>query len=210
MAFHPYPQVIRAVFNPHRFGPPLGVTRASPCSWVDRPGFGSTPGYCVALVSGLAFAPAPLDTSLASHPSSNSPDHNAKGTQSVAAPIAGCPTSYRLWACGFRLSFTPRPGVLFTCPSRYSSAIGHTGVFSLGGWSPRLHARLLVPGVTQELHYEPSLAVAYGALTRSGAPSQGTSAGFSVSRPWVLQPRERKAPGLGSSRFARRYSGNLG
>ena len=153
MAFHPYPQVIRAVFNPHRFGPPLGVTRASPCSWVDRPGFGSTPGYSVALVSGLAFAPAPLDTSLASHPSSNSPDHNAKGTQSVVRRLASPPTSYRLWACGFRRSFTPRPGVLFTCPSRYSSAIGHTGVFSLGGWSPQLHARLLVSGVTQELHY---------------------------------------------------------
>ena len=43
--------------------------------------------------------------------------------------------------------------MLFTCPSRYSSAIGHTGVFSLGGWSPRLHARLLVPGATQELRY---------------------------------------------------------
>ena len=82
MAFHPYPQVIRAVFNPHRFGPPLGVTPASPCSWVDRPGFGSTPTYSVALVSGLAFAVAPLATSLALHVSSNSPDHNAKGTQS--------------------------------------------------------------------------------------------------------------------------------
>ena len=84
MAFHPYPQVIRAVFNTHRFGPPLGVTPASPCSWVDRPGFGSTPLYLLALVTGLAFAVAPLVTSLASHKSSNSPDHNAKGTQSVA------------------------------------------------------------------------------------------------------------------------------
>ena len=89
MAFHPYPQVIRAVFNPHRFGPPLGVTPASPCSWVDRPGFGSTPGYSRALVTGLAFAAAPLQSSLASHPSSNSPDHNAKGTQSA---VNGCPS----------------------------------------------------------------------------------------------------------------------
>ena len=37
----------------------------------------------VALVTGLAFAAAPLQSSLASHPSSNSPDHNAKGTQSA-------------------------------------------------------------------------------------------------------------------------------
>src|SRR5437764_10445688 len=63
-------------------------------------------------------------------------------------------SSYRLLACGFRISFTPRTGVLFTCPSRYSFTIGHTGVFSLGGWSPQLHARFLVSGVTQELHYE--------------------------------------------------------
>lgn len=33
--------------------------------------------------------------------------------------------------------------MLFTCPSRYSFTIGHTGVFSLGGWSPQLHASLL-------------------------------------------------------------------
>ena len=86
MAFHPYPQVIRTVFNPYRCGPPLGVTPASPCSWVDRPGFGSRPGNSHALVTGLAFAPAPLETSLAMHARSNSPDHNAKGTQSADTP----------------------------------------------------------------------------------------------------------------------------
>jgi hypothetical protein len=132
----------------------------------------------LALVTGLAFAPAPLATSLASLVSSNSPDHNAKGTQSVATRTSPRPTSYRLWACGFRSSFTPRPGVLFTCPSRYSFTIGHTGVFSLGGWSPQLHARFLVPGVTQELRYVRPLAFAYRALTVSGAPFQGTSARF--------------------------------
>ena len=40
----------------------------------------------VALVTGLAFAAAPLQSSLASHPRSNSPDHNAKGTQSGLTP----------------------------------------------------------------------------------------------------------------------------
>lgn len=179
MAFHPYPQVIRAVFNPHRFGPPLRVTAASPCSWVDRPGFGSYTQQLRALVTGLAFAVAPLDTSLASLLSSNSPDHNAKGTQSVVTEPKPCPTSYRLYASGFRISFTPRTGVLFTCPSRYSFTIGHTRVFSLGGWSPQLHARLLESGVTQELHYVTSIAFAYRAVTVSGAPFQGTSAGFS-------------------------------
>ena len=70
--------------------------------------------------------------------------------------------------------------MLFTCPSRYSSTIGHTGVFSLGGWSPQLHARLLVSGVTQELHYECHLAFTYRAVTVSGAPFQGTSVSVDI------------------------------
>ena len=50
----------------------------------------------VALVTGLAFATAPLQSSLASRPRSNSPDHNAKGTQSVVTwskPQAQPPTA---------------------------------------------------------------------------------------------------------------------
>ena len=45
-----------------------------------------TPVLNSALVTGLAFAAAPLQSSLASRPRSNSPDHNAKGTQSEHAP----------------------------------------------------------------------------------------------------------------------------
>jgi hypothetical protein len=36
LAFHPYPQLIPQVFNPGGFGPPPGVTRASPWPWVDH------------------------------------------------------------------------------------------------------------------------------------------------------------------------------
>jgi hypothetical protein len=68
--------------------------------------------------------------------------------------------------------------VLFTCPSRYSFTIGHTGVFSLGGWSPQFHARFLGSGVTQELHYHRSIAFHYRAVTVYGAPFQGTSRSF--------------------------------
>src|SRR3954453_5800978 len=78
-------------------------------------------------------------------------------------------SSYRLLACGFRRSFTPRTGVLFTCPSRYSSTIGHTGVFSLGGWSPQLRARFLVPGATQE-HCYVSISLSATGLSPSLAP----------------------------------------
>ena len=168
-----------------------------------------TPVLNSALVTGLAFAAAPLDTSLASHGSSNSPDHNAKGTQSGPMPLAGHPPSYRLWACGFRLSFTPRTGVLFTFPSRYSSTIGHTRVFSLGGWSPQLHARLLVSGVTQELHYVRPGCRLPGSH-RLWRPVPGDFRWRHLCRPWVLQPRSHKETGLGSADFARRYSRHLG
>src|SRR5918999_5547826 len=51
-----------------------------------------------ALVTGLAFAVAPLQSSLALLPSTDSPDHNAKGTQSDGHPAeAECrpPTACR-------------------------------------------------------------------------------------------------------------------
>ena len=69
--------------------------------------------------------------------------------------------------------------MLFTFPSRYSFTIGHTRVFSLGGWSPQIHARLLESGVTQELHYIRCMAVAYRAVTVYGAAFQRTSASVS-------------------------------
>lgn len=70
--------------------------------------------------------------------------------------------------------------MLFTCPSRYSSTIGHIGVFRLGGWSPRLHARLLGSGVTQELYYTQCIVFAYRAITVYGAPFQRTSTDFAL------------------------------
>jgi hypothetical protein len=180
LAFHPYPQVIRTVFNPYRCGPPRRVTVASPCSWIDRPGFGSTPRHSRRPQTGLAFALAPRHSRLASRLRRNSPDHNAKGTPSAVPQVAPWPASDRLLACGFRFSFTPRTGVLFTCPSRYSSTIGHTGVFSLGGWSPQLPAGFRASRGTQELHYEQSITVDYRAVTVSGAPFQGTSSSVSA------------------------------
>ena len=36
LAFHPYPQVIQRLFNAWWFGPPLCVTTASTCPWVDH------------------------------------------------------------------------------------------------------------------------------------------------------------------------------
>ena len=153
---------------------------------------------------------APLLSSLASLLRSNSPVHNAKGTQSGAYDTSAVPPSYRLYADGFRIYFTPRTGVLFTFPSRYSFTIGHTRVFSLGGWSPQLHARLLVSGVTQELHYSKYLVFAYRAVTVSGAPFQGTSADVACCVCGSYNPGALADPGLGCTPFARHYLGHLG
>ena len=49
----------------------------------------------------------------------------------------------------FQVLFHSPLGVLFTFPSRYWSTIGHTGVFSLGGWSPQIHTGFHVSGITQ-------------------------------------------------------------
>jgi hypothetical protein len=100
LAFHPYPQVIRAVFNPQRFGPPPPVTAASTCSRVDRHGFGSTTTYVVRPYQ-TRFRSGSGPEGLNLHVISNSPDHNAKGT-----PSGTYVPSDRLSAHGFRISFT--------------------------------------------------------------------------------------------------------
>jgi hypothetical protein len=56
-------------------------------------------------------------------------------------------------ACRHTVSGTisrPLTGVLFTFPSRYSSAIGHQGVFRLTRWSWQIHTRFHEPRATRE------------------------------------------------------------
>ena len=91
----------------------------------------------------LAFAPAPALNALASPARSNSPDHNAKGTQSPHIPPKGHIRLLPLVGTRFQVLFHSPPGVLFTFPSRYSCTIGRGRVFSLGGWSPRIQPELL-------------------------------------------------------------------
>src|SRR5512142_2855808 len=91
----------------------------------------------------LAFAPAPDLKPLASPARSNSPDHNAKGTQSPQEQPKLPPRLLPLVGTRFQVLFHSPPGVLFTFPSRYSCTIGRGRVFSLGGWSPQIQPELL-------------------------------------------------------------------
>ena len=87
MAFHPYPQVIAAVFNRRAFGPPRGLTPASACPRIAHPASRPRRGTQVALLR-LAFAPAPFR--LTSPRASDSLAHSTKGTPSQlkVAPTA--------------------------------------------------------------------------------------------------------------------------
>jgi hypothetical protein len=52
----------------------------------------------------------------------------------------------------FQVLFHSPPGVLFTFPSRYLSAIGHLGVFRLTRWSSQIHTGFLGPRATWDTH----------------------------------------------------------
>ena len=105
---------------------------------MDRsPGFGSTTFDFLALFRlGFPSAPYLLVLNLASY--RNSLDRSTKST------ISHLNVLYLLVNIGFQVLFHSPPGVLFTFPSRYFFSIGHQGVFSLGGWAPRLPTRFLV------------------------------------------------------------------
>src|SRR5690606_28661400 len=66
LAFHPYPRLIRGLFNAHRFGPPAGFTLPSPWTGVDHTDSGLRLRTQIALFR-LAFATAPALQALTSH-----------------------------------------------------------------------------------------------------------------------------------------------
>src|ERR1041385_6183965 len=85
---------------------------------------------------GLAFATAPPQA-LTSPRTTNSQAHSSKGTPSPRTPKGT--QLRRIVGTRFQVLFHSPPGVLFTFPSRYLSAIGHQGVFRLNGWSRQIH-----------------------------------------------------------------------
>src|SRR6187431_2241955 len=96
---------------------------------------------------GLAFATAPPHGLTSPH-ATNSQAHSSKGTPSPHSPKGT--TLRRIVGKRFQVLFHSPPGVLFTFPSRYSSAIGHQGVFRLTRWSWQIHGRLQESAATRE------------------------------------------------------------
>ena len=99
--------------------------------------------------------------------------------------------------------------MLFTFPSRYWYTIGLTGVFSLAGWSRRIHTGFHVPRATQDTGM-PRAGFGYGAVIPSGAAFQRLPLASQVQSPGPTTPRPPTGTrrGLGCSPFARHYWGN--
>ena len=143
MAFHPYPQLIPSVFNLSGFGPPRRLTVASTWPWVDHPASGLGHATQSPYSDSLSLR-LPLHGLTSPH-STNSQAHSSKGT------LSPCPKTWglqRLVGTRFQALFHSPPGVLFTFPSRYLSAIGHQGVFRLSGWSRQIHTGFHGPRAT--------------------------------------------------------------
>jgi hypothetical protein len=128
----------------------------------------------------------------------------------------------RIVGTRFQVLFHSPPGVLFTFPSRYLSAIGHQGVFRLNGWSRQIHTEFQGFRVTW-VHINRACALrlrGYHPL-RPGFPTGfNFTTGFSLCasaaaptrhapQPQTCNPcRVSHRPGLASSDFARHYSRN--
>jgi hypothetical protein len=129
-----------------------------------------------------------------------------------------------LYVGGFRFSFTPLTGVLFTVPSRYSSAIGRCRYLALEGGPPGFR-RPSTGAAVLAGHATPGRGTAGTGLSPKpvGALSSRLPLvpGTATRRPLWERPHGRTtpvrasatahlhAPGLGSSPFARHYLGSL-
>ena len=94
LEFLRYPQVIRQLFNGGRFGPPVGFTPPSTCSWIGHP----VSGLCHATLRAVhtRFPCGSVTESLNLAAYHNSPDRSTKSTTS--------PSNGALCACKHKVS----------------------------------------------------------------------------------------------------------
>jgi hypothetical protein len=136
LAFHRYPQLIRAVFNRHRSGLPSGAYPDFNLAMGRSPGFGSTLADTAEAnaLFGLGF-PAASQLRLVNLPANVTRRFILQKARGHPGLRHGAPT-----ACRRRVSGS------VSLPSRGAFHLSLTvlvhyrwpGVFSLGGWSPRI------------------------------------------------------------------------
>ena len=108
-------------------------------------------------------------------------------------PHKGMHKLRRIVGTRFQVLFHSPPGVLFTFPSRYLSAIGHQGVFRLNGWSRQIHTEFQGFRVTWGDVAEPSSYV-YGGITLYAGTFQSASTSTMVSYSVLIRQNQRDGP----------------
>jgi hypothetical protein len=165
LAFHPYTQVIPQVFNPGGFGPPRGLTRASPCPCVDHPASGLRYATENALFR-LAFATA-TPHGLTSPRTVTRRLILQKARGHTTHPRRGV-TLPRLVSTRFQVLFhDPSPGYFSPFPHGTRSLSVTREYSGLGGGPPRFTRDFTGPvllGNTPGSH----AGFTYGAVTRYG------------------------------------------
>ena len=216
MAFHPYPRVIPSVFNRSGFGPPRGLTPASPCPWIAHPASRPRHATQIALFR-LAFAAARCPLTSPHAATRRLILQKARGHRRQNG-------SRCLGAHGFRRCFTPLSG----CFSPFPRGTGSLSVIgecsALEGGPPCFGPGFTCPALLGDAPRSPR-GSAYGALTRCGRPSHAVPLplGFvtpperagsrdgSPRNPRAATPCRLHVRGFGlKSGFARRYSRSLG
>ena len=117
----------------------------------------------------------------------------------------------RIVSTRFQVLFHSPPGVLFTFPSRYSSAIGHQEVFRLTRWSWQIHGRFQESAATRE-HIKTDQPLSPTGLSPSPVPHPNglrLATGFLTARPVSspiktrpTTPHTQPLPGLTHARFS--------
>ena len=134
----------------------------------------------------------------------NSPDHYAKGTRSGGSEEHRPPTARRHGVSGSVSS--PGRGSSHRSVALLGSLSVVIACLALGEGPPGFRPGFSCPTL---LGYRSggSRIVAYGTVTRCGAPFQGTSADSDLGNSHMTGPTTPGGvpPGLGSSPFARRY-----
>ena len=208
MAFHPYPQLIPSVFNLSGFGPPRGLTRASPWPWVDHSASGpehtTTPPHGGYALFRLAFAAA-TPPGLTSRHVPDSQAHSSKGTPSPHQREA-------LTACRHTVSGT------LSLPSRGTFHHSLTVLIRYRS-SGSIQAYRVVPADSQQIprarcysgnNTNRHAVFTYRALTVYGRPSQATSINHTLLPLGQVEPRRitpttphtQPLPGISCVRFS--------
>ena len=205
LAFHPYPQVIPQFCNTGEFEPRRTVTSASLCPWIAHMVSGRIIATHAPFRLGFPLAPQ-LYRWLTCHNDALAGSFYKRHAISPCSPQGQWPLTAREYVVSGSLS-SPSRGAFhlsLTVLVLYRSL----QIFSLGGWSPLLPTRLLVSRGTQD----PSslTPAAPTGLSPSPVVHSNTFESQQSVLPLVLQPHLLlRKDGLGSSRFARHYCGNL-